>query len=65
MVKVDGEGDKVPFFGQLKVFLVMRLRIVPRKWKFTRNRFSPIRVGGDGPRDPRGPKGGRPNPNLG
>ena len=64
-MKADGEGDKSPFFGRLKVFLGMRLRIVLRKCRFTRNRFSPIRVGGDGPRDPRGPIGGRPNPNLG
>ena len=33
--------------------------------KFTQGMFSPFRSGGECPRDPRGPKGGRPNPNLG
>ena len=33
--------------------------------KFTQSMFSPFRSGGECPRDPRGPKRGRPNPNLG
>ena len=65
MVKVGGEGDKSPFFGQLKAFLIMRLRIELRKGKFTQNRFFPFRVGGDGPRDPKVPRGDHPKPKLG
>ena len=65
MVKVDGEGDKSPFFGRLKAFLIMRLRIELRKREFTQNRFSPFRVGGDGPRDPKVPRGNHPKPKFG
>ena len=47
---------------QSKNPIVLATANFPRK--FTQNVLSPFREGGDGPRDPRGPRGNHPKPKL-